>query len=63
MINTLEQDFLIELKAEELLEIEGGRKIPLPGPWGWVASGVIWVVDNWDELSENFEEGYNDARS
>lgn len=60
-MNVLKQNSLTELKQEELIEIDGGR-IKIPGPWGWIVTGVYYIVDEWDDISAGFEEGYKDAK-
>lgn len=62
-INTSKETSLIELTSKELLEIEGGGLGKLAGrllgPWGAVA---VYVIDNWDDISEGFNEGYQAAQ-
>lgn len=59
MNNVLDKSSWVELTNEELMTINGGIRIP--GPYGWIISGVIWVIDEWDDISAGFERGYNDA--
>ena len=43
---------LIELNAQELIEIEGGKS----GGWTWLAEQII---DHWDEIKSGFRDGWN----
>lgn len=56
---TSKQNSVIELNEEELIAIDGGIKIP--GPWGWLVSGAIYVADNWDDISKGFSAGYKEG--
>jgi len=60
MSNIVEKSSWIELTNEELEAVNGGIRIP--GPYGWIASGLIWIIDEWDDIKAGFERGYNDAQ-
>lgn len=48
---------VVELSQFELKNIEGGNPILRA-----VAGFVIWVIDEWDDISSSYEEGYAAAR-
>lgn len=56
MNNVLEKSSWVELTYDELALINGGIKVP--GPYGWLISGVIWVIAEWGDISAGFKEGY-----
>lgn len=51
-INNLQ---VIELSPSELRSIEGGS---LPRA---IAGFVIWVIDEWDDISAGYKQGYANA--
>ncbi|GEM_PF-1653153 len=61
MHNIVEKGYWIELTNDEMAAINGGR-IKVPGPYGWLVSGLIWVIDEWDDISAGYKRGYNDAQ-
>ena len=47
---------ITELNYSELQNTNGGYI-------KYVGSFALWVFDNWDEISESYNEGYNAARN
>ncbi|HRB71253.1 MAG TPA: hypothetical protein PK776_05340 [Flavobacterium sp.] len=60
MSNIVEKSSWIELTNEELMTINGGIRVP--GPYGWIVSGLIWAIDEWDDIKAGFKRGYDDAQ-
>lgn len=49
---------VVEMDAEEAIELNGGAMPPWLKKLGW-GYLLVEVIDNWDDIKKGFTDGYN----